>query len=113
MASSANIFTLFGVGLRKSCQIALSRAVQSVQMIEGFSDDEMAETLGCERGTVRNVREQNTLLEFDKIVRLLGRYPEHCEEIRQLWLNLPREPETTAEKRKRLIRELAAMEDDE
>jgi hypothetical protein len=83
MATSANIFTLFGVGLRKSCQIALSRAVQSVQLAEGFNDDEMAEALGCERGTVRNVREQNTLLEFDKIVRLLGKYPDHCEEVRR------------------------------
>ena len=112
MATAANIFALFGVGLRKSCQIALSRAVQSVQLVEGFSDDEMAEALGCERGTVRNVREQNTLLEFDKIVRLIGRYPEHCEEVFQLWLNLPRDPETTAEKRKRLIRELQALEDE-
>jgi hypothetical protein len=111
MASAANIFALFGVGLRKSCQIALSRAVQSVQLAEGFSDDEMAEELGCERGTIRNVRERNTLLEFDKIVRLLGKYPTHCEEVRQLWLNLPGEPETTSEKRRRLIRELAALED--
>ena len=113
MATVANIFALFGVGLRKSCQIALSRAVQSVQLAEGFSDDEMAEALGCERGTVRNVREQNTLLEFDKIVRLLGRYPSHCEEVRQLWLNIPTEPETTAEKRRRLLRELQALEDGE
>jgi hypothetical protein len=113
MATSANIFTLFGVGLRKSCQIALSRAVQSIQLAEGFNDDEMAEALGCERGTVRNVREQNTLLEFDKIVRLLGKYPDHCEEVRQLWLNLPGDPETTAEKRRRLIRELQALEDGE
>ena len=111
MASAPNVFTLFGVGLRKSCQIALSRAVQSVQLTEGFTDDEMAEALGCERGTVRNARNQNTLIEFDTIVRLLGRYPDHCEEVRQLWLNLPREPETVTEKRKRLIRELAALED--
>jgi hypothetical protein len=111
MATAANIFALFGVGLRKSCQIALSRAVQSVQLVEGFSDDEMAEELGCERGTIRNVRERNTLLEFDKIVRLLGKHPDHCEEVRQLWLNLPGEPETTTEKRRRLIRELAALED--
>jgi plasmid maintenance system antidote protein VapI len=83
----------------------------SVQLAERFNDDEMAEALGCERGTVRNVREQNTLLEFDKIVRLLGKYPDHCEEVRQLWLNLPYDPETTSEKRKRLIRELAALED--
>lgn len=112
MATAANVLALFGVGLRKSCQIALSRAVQNVQLVEGFSDDDMAEVLGCERGTVRNVREQNTLLEFDKIVRLMGRYPDQCEEIRQLWLNLPGDPETPAEKRRRLIRELAALEDE-
>lgn len=112
MATAANVLTLFGVGLRKSCQIALSRAVQSIQLAEGFSDDEMAEALGCERGTVRNVREQNTLLEFDKIVRLLGRYPDHCDEVFQLWLNLPRDPETASEKRRRLIRELQALEDE-
>jgi hypothetical protein len=112
MPRDGNILALFGVGLRKSCQIALSRAVKSVQQVEDFGDDEMAEALGCERGTIRNVREQNTLLEFDKIVRLLGLYPDHCEEVRQLWLNLPGEPETTAEKRRRLIRELAALEEE-
>jgi plasmid maintenance system antidote protein VapI len=112
MASAANVLALFGVGLRKSCQIALSRAVQQVQLVKGFSDDEMAEALGCERGTVRNVREQNTLLEFDKIVRLLGKYPDQCEEVRQLWLNLPHDPETIPERRRRLIRELAALEDE-
>lgn len=110
MPRDGNILALFGVGLRKSCQIALSNAVKSVQLIEEIDDDEMAEVLGCERGTIRNVREKNTLLEFDKIVRLLGQYPEHCEEVRQLWLNLPRDPETVSEKRKRLIRELAALE---
>jgi len=112
MATPANIFALFGVGLRKSCQIALSRAVQSVQLEKNLNDDAMGEALGCERGTIRNVREQNTLLEFDKIVRLLALYPDHCEEVRQLWLNIAREPETTAEKRKRLIRELQALEDE-
>lgn len=113
MPRDGNFLALFGVELRKSCQIALSRAVQSVQMTEGFNDDEMAFELGCERGTIRNVREKNTLLEFDKIVRLLGKYPDHCEEVRQLWLNLPGEPETTIEKRRRLIRELAALEEAE
>jgi hypothetical protein len=112
MATNANVLALFGVGLRKSCQIALSKAVRSIQLIENLSDDEMAEALGCERGTVRNVREQNTLLEFDKIVRLLGSYPEHCAEVRQLWEMLPREQETVAEKRGRLIRELAALEEE-
>lgn len=112
MPRDVNVLALFGVGLRKSCQIALSRTIQSVQMAEGFSDDEMAEAMGCERGTVRNVREQNTLLEFDKIVRLLGMWPDHCEEVRQLWLNLPHDPETTSDKRRRLIRELAALEDE-
>lgn len=111
MATNANVLALFGVGLRKSCQIALSRAVRNVQLAEDLGDDEMAEALGCERGTVRNVREQNTLLEFDKIVRLLGRYPDHCAEVRQLWEMLPCEPETVADKRRRLIRELAALED--
>ena len=84
MASAANVFALFGVGLRKSCQIALSRTVQSAQLTEGFSDDKMAKTLGYERGTVRNIREQNTLLEFNKIIKLLNKYPDHCEEIHQL-----------------------------
>ena len=113
MPRDGNVLALFGVGLRKSCQIALSNAVRAIQAAEGFSDDEMAEAIGCERGTIRNVRDQNTLLEFDKIVRLLGRYPEHCGEVVQLWLNIPRDPETTSEKRRRLIRELAALEDAE
>lgn len=112
MATSAKVFTLFGVGLRKSCQIALSKAVMSVQASEGFNDDEMGELIGCERGTIRNVRNQTTLLEFDKIVRLIAAYPSHCEEVCQLWLNLPRDPETTSEKRRRLLRELSALEDE-
>jgi hypothetical protein len=52
-------------------------------------------------------------LGFDKVARLLARWPEHTQEIRNLWEMQPVEPETNAEKRRRLLRELSALEDSE
>lgn len=61
--------------------------------------------------TIENGKYQRTLLKFDTVARMLARWPEHTSEIRQLWEMRVREPETATEKRKRLIRELAALED--
>ena len=67
--------------------------------------------IDVEAETVENGKYQRTLLRFDTVARMLARWPQHTAEIRQLWeMNEPA-PETKDEKRKRLIRELAALED--
>ena len=67
--------------------------------------------IDVEAETVENGKYQRTLLRFDTVARMLARWPQHTAEIRQLWEMNAREPESIPDKRKRLIRELAALED--
>jgi hypothetical protein len=117
MASAPNVFALFGPINRKSCLIAISEALYK---IEANARDENGKRMTPARiaaevdrstETIENAKYQRTLIEFDAVCKLLALWPEHCGDIRNLWEMQPREPETTDEKRKRLIRELAALEE--
>jgi hypothetical protein len=118
MASAAKVFALFGPVTRRSCQIAISEAVYS---IENNARDEsgqrmtpakIAAEIDRSAETIENAKYQKTLVEFDTVARLIARWPEHCGDILNLWEMQPREPETRDEKRKRLIRELSALEEE-
>lgn len=118
MATSAKVFALFGPATRRSCQIAISEAVYD---IENNARDEngqrmtpakIAAEIDRSTETIENAKYLRTLVEFDTVARLLARWPEHCRDILNLWEMQPREPETTTEKRRRLLRELQALEDD-
>lgn len=112
MASAPNVFALFGAINRKSVLIALSNAVRAVEYKEGLTMGQIGGELDVDAETVENAKYERNLLNFVAIARLLSRWPEHCQDIRNLWEMRPREPETPAEKRRRLIRELAALEAD-
>ena len=112
MATKANVLALFGPTPLKSCLIAISNSVYKVEYCERLSMDEIGAEIDCSGGTVENAKYQRNLVGFDRGARRLARWPEHPQEIRDLWEMTPREPETTEEKRRRLIRELAALEDE-
>lgn len=112
MATSANVLSLFLHHPRESCLIALSDAVRTIEFKEDIDLDEIARKSGCSKGSIKNAKYKKTLLEFDCIAMLLATWPQHCEGVRNLWEMLPRDPETLEEKRKRLIRELSALEDE-
>jgi hypothetical protein len=118
MATAPNVFALFGPISRKSCLIAISEALYKIEA--NARDDQGNRMTPAKIGgeidrsteTIENAKYQRNLLEFDTVCKLLALWPEHCDDIRNLWEMLPREPETPAEKRRRLIRELAALEDE-
>jgi hypothetical protein len=118
MATAAKVFALFGPVTRRSCQIAISEAVYSIENNARDADGQrmtparIAAEIDRSTETIENAKYQKTLVEFDTVARIIARWPEHCQDILNLWEMQPREPETTAEKRRRLIRELAALEDD-
>jgi hypothetical protein len=119
MATAPNVFALFGPICRKSCLIAISEALYKIE--SEARDEHGARMTPAKIGaeidrsteTVENAKYKRNLLEFDTVCKLLALWPEHCEDIFNLWEMQPREPETPTEKRKRLIRELAALEDEE
>lgn len=111
MATAPNVFALFGAINRKSALIALSNAVRAVEYKEALTMGQIGGEIDVDSETVENAKYQRNLLNFVAIARLLARWPEHCADVLNLWEMQPREPETTEEKRRRLIRELAALED--
>lgn len=110
MATAANVLSLFLHHPRESCLIALSDAVRTIEFKEGLDLDEIARKTGCSRSSIKNAKYKKTLLEFDCIAMLLATWPQHCEGVLNLWEMAPREPETTTEKRRRLLRELQDLE---
>jgi hypothetical protein len=113
MATAANVLSLFLHHPRESCLIALSDAVRTIEFKEDIDLDEIARKTGCSKGSIKNAKYKKTLLEFDCIAMLLATWPQHCACIRNLWEMLPLEPETVEAKRRRLLRELQALEERE
>lgn len=117
MASQPNVFALFGPISRKACLISISEALYKIEANARDSNGDRLtpQRIGAEidrsTETVENAKYGRNLLEFDTVCKLLALWPEHCQDIFNLWEMQPREPETPTEKRKRLIRELAALED--
>lgn len=111
MATSHNVLGFFSAHSRECCVTSISRVVNEVEYKEDLELAEIGRRIGCSKKTVENAKYKKTLLEFDCIARLLALWPQHCDDIRNLWELQPRDPETPTEKRKRLIRELAALED--
>ena len=113
MASAANVFALFGQIDRKASLIAISNSVYKIEYGERLTMAQIGAEIDADAETVENAKYQRNLLNFVTISRLLARWPEHTQEIRNLWEMQPREPESIPEKRRRLIRELQALEDSE
>jgi hypothetical protein len=111
MATAPERLCLYGPPDRKASLIAISETIFAVEYKERLTMSQIGAELDVDGETIENAKYQRNLLNFVTIARLLARFPEHCSEIRQLWEMQPREPETNAEKRRRLIRELAALED--
>ena len=111
MATAAERLCLFGPPDRKASLTALSDAIFGIEYKERLTMAQIGAELDVDGETIENAKYQRNLLNFVTIARLLARWPDHCAGVRQLWEMQVHEPETTAEKRKRLIRELAALED--
>lgn len=105
---------IFGRVRSEDYRNAVSRIVKEVQLEMDWDDEQLGEALGCSRGTVKNARLKKGNL--DPVTMLnLGALFGGQQRLRAIIAlangnPVPPDQETPAEKRKRLIRELAALE---
>jgi hypothetical protein len=121
MASSANVFpvgeetfprSLFGKPSRNAYRAAIKRIILDLKASKGLSDWELAEQIGCHKDTIENAQEQACSLDVVTLLNIAYAFGEEAiDPVRQLYLCAPVDSETKDEKRRRLIRELANLED--
>lgn len=104
--------SLYGKPDRRSYRAAIKQVVLDVKARQGLSSEQLAEKLGVSKDTVENAEEEASSLEAVTLLKIAFLYGEDAiDPVRALYLCAPARDETTTEKRKRLIRELAALED--
>jgi hypothetical protein len=114
MATAPNFLPFYDAPATNNLRDAIAKCIRQVQADFDVSDDELEERLLISHQTLRNVRNKQNTLGALAIARLAYFYgPNAIEPIMVLTRRAyTPEPETTAEKRRRLIRELAALEED-
>lgn len=123
MASAANTYpftgetfpaSLFGAPKRDSYRAAVKQVVLDVKARSGFDSEQLGEKLGISKDTVENAENMVCSMEAVTLLKIAFHYGEQAiDPVRQLYLCAPPRDETVPEKRKRLLRELQALEDAE
>lgn len=121
MASAANLYprteetfpaSLFGAPKRDSYRAAVKQVILDVKALSGFDSEQLGEKLGISKDTVENAENQVCSMEAVTLLKIAFHYGEDAiNPVRQLYLCAPASDETTTDKRRRLIRELAALEE--
>lgn len=121
MASAANVFpatqesfprSLFGGPTRRSYRAAIKEIILNVKARHGLSDWDLAERIGVHKDTIENAQDEAANLDVVTLLNIAWAFGEDAiAPVRALYLCAVRDPETPTEKRKRLIRELAALEE--
>jgi DNA-binding XRE family transcriptional regulator len=122
MASAPNVFpsgqetfprSLFGGPTRRSYRAAIKQIILQVKAQYGLTDWDLAERIGVHKDTIENAQEEVGNLEVVTLLNIAWTFGEDAiAPVRNLYLCAPVDPETPTEKRRRLIRELAALEGD-
>lgn len=123
MASAANLYprteetfpgTLFGAPKRDSYRAAVKQVILDVKARSGFDSEQLGEKLGISKDTVENAENMVCSLEAVTLLKIAFHYGEQAiDPVRQLYLCAPPRDETVPEKRRRLLRELQALEERE
>jgi DNA-binding XRE family transcriptional regulator len=121
MASAPNLYprteetfpgSLFGRPSRDTYRAAVKQVVLDVKARSGLDSEQLGEKLGVSKDTIENAEKKAFSMEAVTLLKIAYFYGEaSIDPVRSLYLCAPAETETTTEKRKRLIRELAALED--
>ena len=121
MASAANLYprteetfpgTLFGAPKRDSYRAAVKQVILDVKARSGFDSEQLGEKLGISKDTVENAENMVCSMEAVTLLKIAFHYGEQAiDPVRELYLCAPPRDETIPEKRKRLLRELQALED--
>lgn len=122
MATAANPYprteetfpaSLFGAPKRDSYRAAVKQVVLDVKARSGLDSEQLGEKLGVSKDTVENAENMASSLEAVTLLKIAFHYGEEAiDPVRQLYLCAPARDETIPEKRRRLIRELQALEDE-
>lgn len=114
MASAPNVLQLFGPPSQKAYRAATSRDLREIRAKERLTNADLADALGCSHQTIVNALAEENDLNAVTVLRLAFVFGEEAiSNIRSLYLCAAREPESISEKRRRLINELAALEDEQ
>lgn len=123
MASAPNVLyrgpetftrSLFGRPSSGSYRAAVAQMIRDVKAQHKLSNERLAEIVGCSEQTVANAETDRAENNLNPVTLLNFAYAfgeDAIDPVRQLYLCAPARDETPTEKRKRLIRELAALED--
>lgn len=106
--SAAKVLALFGQVDRKSSLLAISNAIYAIEYKERLTMAQIGAEIDVDGDTVENAKYQRNLMNFVAISRLLGKWPEHCQEIRNLWEMQVSEPLTPCQRIERAQREIDA-----
>jgi hypothetical protein len=105
--------SLFGRPTKSNYKLAVSKIIRDVKADHDLTNIRLAEIISCDEKTIRTAESgENGCLDAATLLNIAYAFGEEAiDPVRALYLCARGETETIAEKRKRLIRELAALED--
>jgi hypothetical protein len=114
MASQPNVLPFLDPPNQNILRDAIAKVVKKIQADKDLDDCELEEKLLCSDETLRNARNKKHTLSIVSVMRLAYFYGEDVIEpiLAVARREYAPEPETISEKRRRLIRELQALEDE-
>jgi hypothetical protein len=87
---------------------AISLALLKVRSIPEMTCEKLGEALGCSADTIRNASNEESMLSFDGVARLIYFFPDEAAPVRQLWERGAEAP-TANERIERIERDLEAI----
>lgn len=87
---------------------AISLALLKIRALDGMTCEKLGNAVGCSADTVRTASNEESLLSFDCIARLLYLFPDESGPIRELWGRAEDAP-TVSDRLERIERELDAI----
>jgi hypothetical protein len=107
--------SLFGRPTKSNYKLAVSKIIRDVKSAHDLTNIRLAEIISCDEKTIRMAESgENGCLDAVTLLNIAYAFGEETIlPARNLYLCSQAEPETSSEKRRRLIRDLAALEDAE
>lgn len=106
--TNGQVFGFLAAPDRQLSLRAVSLALLKVRSLPEMTCEKLAKTLECSADTIRNASNEETLLGFDHIGRLLYFFPDETAPIRDLWERAG-DQLTITDRIARIERDLAAI----
>lgn len=106
--TNGNVLGFLSAPTREVSLRAISLTLLKVRAIEGMTCEKLGKLLECSADTIRNASNEEAMLCFVAIARLLDLFPDESAPIRQLWERGAQAP-TADERIARIERDLEAI----